>query len=162
MRKLQRRSIWTITVGAGASVVVALLVLVGVGVLILPDTSSSSPVSVTAVQVTILQGTLANGQGWFGSSPYTLTGAANGYPYHVSPGASFSITLVLTNNDSLPHTVYSVSVSPPFTFAGTNPTLPATLAPFQDTAPLTVVVGAPSSPGTTSTLLLTINALYGG
>ena len=157
--KIKRKHLWTIGVAAVAAVLVVLLVLIGVGDLQLPGAASPAKVNVTAVQITILQGLTANGSGWFGQSTYEYTGPANGYPFQVAPGSSFWIPIELENYDTNPHTIYSIAAGAPFTFSSSSPALPATLRALQDDAFLEVYVNAPSSPGSSLMLYLTINAL---
>lgn len=157
--KIKRRHVWTIGVAVVAAILVVLLVLIGLGDLQLPGTTSPAQVSVTAVQVTFQQGTTADGSGWLGPNTRVLTGAANGYPFLVAPGGSFSIPLELGNNYTSPVTLYTITAGAPFTFASSLPALPATLKALQDDALLQIFVNAPSSPGASLVLYLTINAL---
>ncbi len=116
--KIKRRHLWTIAVATAATVLVVLLILIAAGALVVPGTSSPAPVSVTSVQFTILQGTNASGNPWFGPSTVVYTGLANGYPFTVSPGGGFSVPITFENYDSSPHTLYSISAAAPFSFAG--------------------------------------------
>jgi len=156
--KIRKRTLWTIGVAVVAAVLVTLLVLIAMGTLVLPG-STPAPVTVNAVQFTLLQGTNASGQGWFGPDTFVYTGAVNGYPFHVTPGATFSVPVEWQNFDGSPHTIYSISAAAPFTFVSTSPSLPATLAAYQDDAFMQIYVTAPSSAGATLTLDLTVNAL---
>jgi hypothetical protein len=157
--RLRRRTLWTIAVGVAATVLVVLLILIAAGVLVVPGTASPSPVSVSSVQFTIEQGTNKSGNGWFGPNTITYTGLANGYPFRVAPGDGFSVPITFENYDSAPHTLYNITVQPPFAFAGSSPTLPQTLRAYQDDAYLLIDVTAPSAPGATLTLFIFINAI---
>lgn len=157
--KIRKRTLYTIGVAVAVIVLAVLLLLIAEGVLILPGTAGPAPVSVNAVQYTILQGTNASGNGWFGPNQVTYSGAVNGFPYKENPGATFSVSIELRNFDSQEHTLYSVSVSAPFVFSSTTPGLPAEIPAGTDDALLQIYVTAPSSPGTTLTLFVTLNAL---
>lgn len=157
--QMRRRTLWTIAVAVVAVVLAVLLILIAFGFLVLPGSAPPAPVTISAVQFTLLQGTNASGNGWFGPSTFTYTGIYNGFPFHVSPGGSFSVPVILENFDDNPHTLYSVSVQPPFLFESTSPALPQTMVALQDDALLTIYAKAPSSPGETLELFVTINAL---
>lgn len=157
--QLRRRHVWTIAVAAAATVLVVLLILIAAGTLTLPGASGPAPVSVSSVQITLLQGTNASGNGWFGPSTITYAGLGSGYPYQVPPGSSFSVPVTLQNYDSTAHTLYSVAVGAPFSFSSSSPALPATLRALQDDALLEISVTAPSTAGASGTLFITINAL---
>lgn len=156
--RIRRRYLWTIAVAIVAVVLALLLVLIATGILVLPSSGSPAPVSVTSVQFTVLQGTNASGLGWLGPSTFNYSGAANGYPFKVAPGATFSIPIEWRNYDGSPHTLYSITAQTPFAFSSSSPALPATLTAYQDDAFMQVYVTAPNSAGASLTLFLTINA----
>jgi hypothetical protein len=158
-RKLKRSQLWTIAVGVAAVILATFLALIAFGVLVLPGASPPAPVRVTQVEFTLDQGTNASGRGWFGPSTFNYTGIGYGFPYVVAPGGNFSIPLILENFDTVPHTVYSASASAPFTLTGTSPALPAEVRALQDDAGLQLFVKAPSTPGATLTLFITVNML---
>lgn len=157
--KVRRRTLWTIAVAVTAAVLVALLVLISIGVLVLPGAPAPAPVSVTSAQFTLLQGTNASGNGWFGPSSFSYSGVVNGYPFSVAPGATFSISVTWTNYDSNPHTIYSISVAAPFAFVRSSPSVPATLYGLEDDAFMQIYVTAPNSPGASLSVFLTVNAI---
>jgi hypothetical protein len=157
--KIRRRTVWTIAVAVVATVLVILLILIAAGALVVPGAAPPSPVTVTSVQYTILQGTNASGNGWFGPNVVTYSGPANGFPVKLSPGAQFTEWFTIINFDSSPHTVYSVAVQAPFTFVQSSPGLPQTLKALQDDADLEIFLTAPSTAGATGTLFITIDAL---
>lgn len=156
--RIRRRHLWTIAVAIVAVVLALLLVFIATGILVLPTHGSPAPVSVTAVQFTVLQGTNASGLPWLGPSSFNYSGAANGYPFQVAPGAKFSVPVEWRNYDGSPHTLYSITAQSPFTFASSSPALPATLTAYQDDAFMQIYVLAPNSAGAHLTLFLTINA----
>jgi hypothetical protein len=151
--------LWTIAVAIGALVIVALLILIAVGVLVLPGTAPPAPVNVSSVQFTLLQGTNASGYPWFGPYTFTYTGLANGYPFSAPPGGTFTIPVILENYDNATHTIYDVTVGGPFTLKGTSPALPLTSPALDDNIILNLTVVAPSNPGATLTMFVTINLL---
>jgi hypothetical protein len=153
--------IWGLVVVA-AVVVATLLVLVGMGVLVLSSNSSPSPVTVTSVHVQIAQGMTPSGTPWFGQTWVNLTTPAQGYPYQVSPGQSWSVGLLLVNFDNATHTVYRVTASPPFTVAGTHPGVPCAFPGGSDEGTFLVYVTAPSTPGVTYSVNLLVSAYASG
>ena len=163
--KLRRRHFWTIAVGIAAVLLVVLLSLIALGVLVLPGGSGPAPVTVTAVDFTLQQGTLsrpcgnASEPGWFGASTFMYTGVAGNPFVVVAPGGSFSVPLELENYDNNPHTLYSVQADAPFTVTSTSPTLPANLYACQDDALLEIYFTAPTTAGATLTLFVMVNAL---
>jgi hypothetical protein len=156
--RIRKRTLWSIGVAVAAAVLVVLLVFIALGILVLP-TSTPAPVSVNATQVTVLQGTNSGGAPWLGPSPFTISGAVNGYPIKVAPGATFWISVEWNNNYSSSTTIYSITAASPFVYAQSSPALPATLAAGQDDAFMQIYVTAPSTAGVTLTLFLTINTL---
>ena len=83
----------------------------------------------------------------------------NGYPGSLAPGGTFGLDLLLWNNDTANHTVYSASVAPPFTFLRSDPPLPSPVPAGVDNAAFTFTLQAPNSPGTSVVLNITVNAL---
>jgi hypothetical protein len=161
--KLKHRQLWTIAVGVGAIIVVALLVLVALGILVLPGTPAPAQVTVTEVQFTILQGGAnSTGFGWFGQGTFNYSGVVNGYPFTVAPGGSFTVPVTLENFDNNSHVIYSVQAAGAFIFKGSTPTLPATVPALEDDAALIFAFVAPSNPGASLTLSVTINTLPPG
>ncbi len=160
--KLKARQIWTLAVIAGALVLVVVISLIAAGVLVLPGTPAPSPVTVTEVTVNVLQGKNASGDPWFGPSPFNYTGVANGYPYHVSPGASFTIAVSLNNVDRSNHTIYSIIAAPPFTLIGCHPNpdpTPVIVPALSDDVFFQLSFTAPNSAGASLGLNVTFNAL---
>jgi hypothetical protein len=156
--KVKRRHIWTIVVAIATIVLLVLLSLIALGYFVLPGAAPPAPVKVSQIDFTLDQGTNASGYGWFGPNTFTYTGIANGYPYSVAAGAAFTVPLILENYDDNPHDIYSIQVEAPFTLTGTTPILPATVAALQDDASFQLDFRAPSSPGATLTMFVTIDA----
>ena len=142
---------------AAALFVVALLVLVGLGYLVLPGTPPPAPVTVTSVRFTIVQGTNASGLGWFGPSAFNYSGAANGYPFTVAAGGTFTISVTLWNHDNQAHTIYSAAAGAPFRVSSTAPSLPVGVAAMEDDALIQIGLVAPSTPGASLVLMVTID-----
>jgi hypothetical protein len=157
--KIKRRHLWTIAVAIVVVVLVILLALIAEGILVIPGASPPAPVTVSSVQFTLLQGTNQSGYGWFGPSNFSYTGVANGYPFVVAPGGGFTVPLVLENYDSVNHTLYSVQAATPFTYTGSSPPLPVSVYAHQDDAVLQLSFSAPSSPGESLTLFVTVDFL---
>jgi hypothetical protein len=144
-----------------ATVVVALLlVLIATGVLRLPTQESTppAPVIVSYVHWIILQGALPNStQGWLGPYQLNYTGP-EGYPRNVTPGATFTVSLIVSVLGGTGHEVYSVTASSPFQVTACYPALPV-MAPPDDDVDFFFTVMAPSEPGAVLGLTMTINAL---
>ena len=166
MKQFRRRLVGYLVIAAAALVAV-LLVLIGLGILVLPS-SSPAPVSVTETNYTVLEGKTAYGSYWFGIIESGFNASFtdrlsfpgfNGYPGNLAPGGSFGVDVLLWNNDSTAHTVYSVSVAPPFIYLTSDPTLPIPVPAGADNAAFTFTVRAPNTPGASYALNLTINAL---
>lgn len=166
MRLFRRRLIGYLVIAASALVVI-LLVLIALGYLVLPS-QQPADVNVTQTNYTILEGKAASGKNWFGvilsnanvSFDDQLTFPNfNGYPGHLTPGATFGVDILLWNNDTVDHTVYSVSVNAPFSYVRSDPTLPNLVPANDDNAAYAFTVRAPNQPGASLVLNVTINAL---
>jgi hypothetical protein len=127
MRISKSSLIWGALYAIVASVLVALLVLIALGYLVLPQPPPAT-VTIEAVHWTILQGTTAQGHGWFGNSSFTW-GAYDGYPATVRAGSSFEIPWAPSNLDTVSHTVYTVAVNTPFQLLASRPALPTSVPP---------------------------------
>lgn len=166
--KFTRRGLIGYLVIVASALVVVLLVLIALGYLVLP---SKTPASVNIVQTnyTILEGKGATGVYWFGVIGSSGANVSfddqltfpnfNGYPANLSPGSSFGVDVLLWNNDTLNHTVYSVSVNSPFALLGSKPTLPVNVPSRDDNAAFVFTVQTPNQPGASLVLNITINAL---
>ncbi len=160
--KIKRTHFWTIVVAIVTVALVVLLVLIAVGDLVLPGKGAPAPVTVDMVKFTILQENNASGLPWFGPSNFTYTGLANGYPFVVAPGATFTLPVGLENYDSISHTIYSMNPDPPFTLVSCYPSLPFVVPPVlheDDGGNFDLTIQAPSSSGQTLTMYVVINAL---
>lgn len=157
--RTRRNALWTIAIGAATAVVVFLLILVGLNVLVLPA-STPSPVEVTEVRWTILQGMTASGFGWFGPSQFNYT--TNGFPTNETPGGSMTLTVTLANFDTVNHTIYSVVAVTPFSVTSVLPSVPRMVPHSDDNALFQIEVAVPNDPGQSFPLQLTINAIGTG
>jgi len=155
--KLRRRRLLSLAILAATVAVVMLVALIGLGYLRLPQ-PTTAPISITGTQYTILEGRNSSGGYWFGPSTLDYPGV-NGYPTSVSPGATFGLPIVLWNHDSLNHTVYSVLVGSPFTLVRIVPSIPIVVPAGYDDANFEFWVTAPSDPGASFVVTITINAL---
>lgn len=166
MRPFRRRLIGYLVIAA-AALVAALLVLITLGYLVLPS-AAPAPVRISQTNYTLLEGKDASGAFWFGvieaNSNVSFTDQLtfpdfNGYPARLAPGGTFGVDLVLWNNDTQNHTVYSVTVNAPFRYLGCDPALPIVVPAGADDAAFVFSVRTPDQPGASLALNLTINAL---
>ncbi len=158
MRKLGRRRLLALMIAIAASVVVVLLVLIGIGILRLPTPSPPSVTVDTAVWH-ILQGNTSFGFGWFGPSVRYVNNTG-GLPLTVSSGSTFTMEITLSNLDNKNHTIYNVSVAPPFLHATPVRGIGVAVVPGSDEWYVVVSVEAPTvSSDSTYELALTLNAL---
>lgn len=155
--KLRRPKLVELGIIAAATLVVVLLGLIGAGYLILPQTTPS-PITIVGTQYTILEERNSSGGFWFGPDTLSYPGV-NGYPTSVPPGSSFGVPIVLWNHDNASHTIYSVSVQPPFRFGGSDPPVPIPVPAGEDDANFVFTIYAPSDAGASLNLSITINAL---
>ena len=161
--RMRKRIIFTL-VAIVAAFVVVLLALIVAGVLVLPS-HTPAPVTIESVSVQFLQGKTASGEWWFKVQWYNLS-TGEGYPLTVGSGATWHLQIPLTNWDSMNHTVFDVapnasSGAAGFKVVGTNPPTP-TSVPGEGYEEgeyyLSVVVAAPSKPGTSYQVGLVLNA----
>jgi hypothetical protein len=128
--------------------VVAAVVVAGLALHYVYNSSSLATVTVDGGIVHIAEGEDASGY-WFGNSTVSITGTENGYPLSVSPGGSFSVGLVLTNEDTVNHTISAVTVQSPFVLQKTSFHIPAVIPPGND-VDLGLTLTAPATAGTYS------------
>ena len=141
---------------AAAIVVVVLVGLIAGGILVLPA-HTTSPVTISYVDLEIKQGNTSAGVPWLGRGFINYT-EAEGFPLQVAPGGTFSIVWEnIINLDDVPHTIYKVTPNPPFTIASTVPPLPDTIAVAGE-GNLGIYVGVPSTPGATYAVTLVVDA----
>jgi len=138
----RRRRLWEFLIAIAASVLIFLLVLIGAGILTLP-TAPPATVTVTAAQWRIIEGTSATGLGWFGPSTLNST-AADGFPYTVSSGGVFTLDRLLSNGDDVNHTIYLVTVQPPFTIGSFTPGTPFSVPSGEDDFVFSMTLVAPT------------------
>ncbi len=150
-----RRAIFAL-VGGVAAIVVVLVALIAVGVLVLPPTSPAS-VTISGVEVHILEGNTSSGTPWFGN-PWINFTSGSGYPIQVPAGGSWTIALQLINFDNVTHEIHQVIPEPPFTFAGAN-SMPFYVTPGPDGHNFAITITAPDTPGGTYSPWIVLNAL---
>lgn len=183
--KHRRQRLFNIAVAVAAVIVVVLVALIGLGYLVLPH-SPPSPITISDTDYTILEGTNSAGAYWFcfaspsanytnGSchSGYTngdCTGSTcsldypgvNGYPTTVAPGSTFYLPFVIWNIDTHNHTVSSILTGAPFVYVNAETLkgvpLPVVVPAGYDDANFEVWMTAPSDPGASLAISITINA----
>lgn len=162
-RRARRRLLGSLVLAA-AVLVALLLVLISLGYLVLPSASPAS-VNIVRTHYSILEGTSASGQYWFGLdgnfSDQLTYPDFDGYPANLPPGGTFGVPIVLWNNDSVNHTIYSVSVNAPFELVRSDPALPIVVPTGVDDASFVFTVRVPNQPGASLGLSVTIDALGG-
>ena len=162
-RRAVKRTL-TVAISAVAALVVVLLILIAGGVLVLPG-HTTTPVTISYLQVRVVEGMTAGGMPWFGvDSPeknYT-----DGYPVQVAPGGSFNATLFFFNYDNVSHTLHSIRATTTPTesvqIASTEPALPLMIPPSPESIEgqnFVVDITMPSTPGATFVLMLNISAI---
>jgi hypothetical protein len=167
----RRQRILSLVVFAAAAVVIVLVALIGLGYLVLPK-STPAPITITATQYTILEGTKVTAMGywfWFANSSGNYTDGTcanqactvsypgvNGYPTTEAPGSTFYVPWVMWNQDSVAHNVTSVLVGPPFTYVRTDPAPPVAVPAGYDDADFKFFITAPSNAGASVALSITI------
>jgi len=156
-RQTLRRVIgWAVV--AVAIFVVILVALVAGGVLVL-FSNSPPPVTISSVHLIIQEGNTTSGVPWFGPWSINYT-SAEGFPLQVAPGNTFTIVWAnVINFDSMPHTMYKVNPSSPFTIASTLPALPHTVPQDSTDFNLAISVGVPSTGGSTYAVTLVVDCV---
>jgi hypothetical protein len=155
-QSLRRWITWAVI--AAAIVVAVLVALVAGGVLVL-FSNSPTPVTISSVHLVIQEDNTSSGVGWFGPWSINYT-QAEGFPIQVAPGNTFSIVWEnVINFDSVPHSIYRVTSSPPFTIASTLPALAHTVPQDSGDFNLAISVGVPSSPGGTYAVTLVVDCI---
>lgn len=160
MRRWKRRQwVWAGLYAVVTTVLVVVLVLIALGDLRLATSSSSGPsVTVSAVDWTVEQGTIASeNQGWFGPSQFNYTPAHGWVPPTYPTGEKFLVTWQITNYDNASHVIYAVSVDSPFTCVGTQFPLPMTVVVGDEGG--TMGVWVTSSQGGRFVLSIVVDAL---
>jgi hypothetical protein len=155
-RRAFRRTIF-LAVLVVAIVVVVLVALIAENVLVLPS-NTPAPVTISYVDLKILEGNGANNEPWFGPNFINYSGG-EGYPIQVTPGGTWTVVWTFINFDNVTHTVYKVATPTPlFTIASTLPGLPYSLPAGNDHGALAISVTAPSSPGATYAVTVVVDA----
>jgi len=154
----------TIAIAAVAVLVVVLLILIADGVLILPG-HSPAPVTISYLQVRVLEGNTSGGEPWFGpSSPEK--NFTSGYPIQIAAGSNVDVPTYFFNYDDVNHTLRTVTAttipSEYVPVTSTVPSLPVTVLPSPESIEgqsLFVYVTIPSTPGATYVLVVTVSAI---
>ncbi len=164
MRKLARRTWWSIAVAVAAAILVIILGLIATGVLKLPAAGPAAPVKIQEVCVNIQQGNNSSGDPWFGPSDFCMTGIPNGLPLSAAAGSAVNIPIPILNYDQVSHTLYAVQVAPPFTFQRSLPPLPYVVTSYTSNPEgidggLMVYIVLPNDPGLSAGVNITVNAI---
>ena len=159
-RPSRRGRLMNILLAIAIGVVVVLLVAIGLGYLRLPAPDGPK-VTITEVRWTILQGTNAYNQGWFGKGQFNYTRADGWLSPTYSSGSRFLLTWEMVNYDTVNHTIFDVALSAPFIFIGTQPPLPVNVIPGDEAGTLGVLIETSSSTSGSFALNVTVNALGG-
>jgi hypothetical protein len=139
-----RRAI-TIAIIVVAVVLVVLEALIVGGILVL-NSKGPAPVTIGSVSLKVDEGQTSAGDPWFVPQYVNYT-TDDGYPLQVAPGGSWTVDWTFLAVDNVNHTIYSVTVSAPFSLKGTVQTLPMKIAPGSDQGLLGIEVTAPSTAG---------------
>ena len=118
-----------------------------------------STFTVREIRWTIEQGTISTGEGWFGLGEFNYTPAAGFFPPTYDSGSAFTVAWAIVNYDHVNHTIYSVTVNSPFTVLGSKYPLPMPVIVGDDSRPLGLTIGTPSSLTGSVILEITVNAL---
>ena len=129
--------------------------LIALGFLALPSNPGHT-VTITEVRWSIVQGTTADGTGWFGPSQFNYTD--NGWPAQVPSGGRIDIPWSFSNYDASNRTVYAVQSSSPFTVVSSQPALPVSIPGGSDDALIEFEVQVPGGGSLTTALNISIFA----
>lgn len=125
--------------------VVAVVVLAAV-LIYATHYSNVAHVTVSGGQVHFIEGQ-GDGGWWFGPPTRNYSNGTHGFPISVTPGAEFSVVVLIITTDVTPHTIESITVDAPFAFAFANAALPVVVPPGNDNN-LVLTLDAPQSSGT--------------
>ncbi|MCI4369544.1 MAG: hypothetical protein L3K09_08300 [Thermoplasmata archaeon] len=103
---------------AAISGVVALVALAAFALAV---TVGSGSVVVRGVQFQLIEGTTTQGFPWIYPS---LTNDTTGFPISVPSGHTFTVTLLVINDDNVNHTLVSAEAAGSFAVTGVDPNLP--------------------------------------
>lgn len=161
-RKRVRRAL-TIAVAAAAAIVVVLLVLIAGGILVLPS-HAAAPVTISYVQIHVLEGNTSGGVPWFGPGSPEKNYTA-GYPIQLAAGSNVDVPMYFFNYDNVSHsleTVQATSIPKEYVpVTSTSPSLPVKIPPSPESIEgqnFLVYVTIPSTPGATYVLVVTVSA----
>lgn len=117
--------------------------------------SPSARITVTGGQATFDEGRTTHGTYWLIPQQDNYSGSEEGFPLTVAPGTTFRIALPLSNTDSVPHSLSSVTVGAPFAVSSTSVPLPAMVPPHEDTTFFLTLVAPPSAGTYTFSVMVT-------
>jgi hypothetical protein len=125
------------------AVVIVVVAIVLVAALVLYSHSSSASVTVTGAVATLEEGKTSGGVPWFGQGQLNYT---TGFPLTLGAGGTFTLSVPLANDDSVPHSVVAITANTPFKVTDVSPSLPAEFDAFED-GTIVVTVQTPGSAG---------------
>jgi len=163
LRRRRFRRALTVAIAAVAVLVVVLLILIADGVLIIPG-HTPAPVTISYVQIRVLEGNTSGGEPWFGPDP--VKNYTSGYPIQLTAGINVDVPTFFFNYDNVTHTLRTVTATTipqqyvPVT--KTVPALPIPILPSPESIEgqnFLVYVTIPPTPGATYVLVVTISAI---
>jgi hypothetical protein len=152
-RRVSRHPLLTVSIIAAAIVVVVLVALIAFGVLVLPSNGPAA-VTIQSVHLKVIEGNTSQGDPWLEPNVVNYT-SAEGYPHSLAPGATWTVVWQFINFDDVSHNVTFVAPSAPFAKPAVVPSLPYGVR-AGDEGTLTMTLTAPSTPGVTYALTLTV------
>jgi len=152
-RRARRHPLLTVSIIAAAVVVVVLVALIAFGVLVLPS-KGPAPVTIQSVHLKVIEGNTSQGDPWLEPKVVNYS-SSEGYPHTLAPGATWTVVWQFINFDDVSHNVTFVSPSAPFAKPAVVPALPYGVR-AGDEGTLTMTLTAPSTPGVTYAVTLTV------
>jgi len=152
-RRMSRHPLLTVSIIVAAIVVVVLVALIAFGVLVLPS-NSPAPVTIQSVHLKVIEGNTSQGDPWLEPNIVNYN-SSEGYPHSLAPGATWTVVWQFINFDDASHNITFVSPSAPFAKPAVYPSLPYGVR-AGDEGTLAMTLTAPSTPGVTYALTLTV------
>ena len=115
---------------------------------LVPGAGRATPptITVTGVELIVHQGNSSDGVPWFGPGIVNYT-QASGFPRTISSGGTFGIGWTFSTFDNVSHTIYRLTVVPPFSLAYTSPQLPYAAAVGITPGELAIYLQVPKASG---------------